>query len=532
MIRRRVIGSGTVSRQLRITDLPDLTEPIANNQPSIGITDILNSVKKTTNQRGFVYVSKDGGNTYSVDVPAPLIAVPASFVSYNTATITQGYNKEVSGYFDLIDTTQASYNQKTWQFMDAKIAEAQLEGKVLTNSKLRYKGNWQAVKDFVAREELMKIKVGVAPDLEMDKSEIAAIRKQLENLDLTDMKDSNVQKMIDNIWQKGYDREYLNALKEYRDTGRVSKYLQKGKLDALAEELKNTDLDRLTSKQYKHLRDNYIEQMEGDHETSVNADPRKQSTFNNVRIKKTSVHDESHTDENGKIKYDKPKYGKELDRRRQIEKRNTERVLQKQVVGLAAAVGIAAGIGFSLGFVSTLAQSGVSPETLRYAFVTGAKTGIESGIFGGVGYVVGQTVGKMLSENLASAIATAIGENIAPKVMENISRMCAMGVVGGLMIVVTSVYQFVKLKMAGYSTKECLIRVGKNALVSMLILALSIAAQGIWGGYWGLIISISASVLLVTANVVTSVHDRKVRERIAIKSVEYYIPDFAIVNAV
>ena len=108
--------------------------------------------------------------------------------------------------------------------------------------------------------------------------------------------------------------------------------------------------------------------------------------------------------------------------------------------------------------------------------------------------------------------------------LENIGKMCAMGGVGGLMIVVSSVYQFVKLKLAGYSTKECLIRVGKNALVSIVTLGLSIAAQGIWGGYAGIIVSISGAVIIVSANLIMSIHDKNVRERIAVYLVDLHMP--------
>ena len=111
--------------------------------------------------------------------------------------------------------------------------------------------------------------------------------------------------------------------------------------------------------------------------------------------------------------------------------------------------------------------------------------------------------------------------------LENIGKMCATGVVGGLMIAISSVYQFVKLKLAGYSTKECLIRVGKNALVSIVILGLSIAAQGIWGGYAGIIVSVSGAVILVSANIVMTIHDKKVREKVAVYLVELHFPQFA-----
>ena len=529
MERKRLIGSGSICKALSLSDLPDMSEDISEDVALDNTTVSLHYATSglKTNQQEFVYVPKKLKGIHPIDIPAPVISVPASFVSHNTLTITQGYNNEVNSYFELSDTMQATFNKQTMIHMNALKEQADAAGITLTNSKLRYTGNWNQIKDFVARQELMKIKVGATPDLELSKKEIAEIRAQIKDLDLTDMDNDEVQKVINRLWQKNYEPEYMEALKDFKATGKVSKYLQEGKLEELAKELEKVDLEKITGPEFKRLKDNYIEQIEGDHDTSVSADPEKQSHFDNVRMRKTSVHDEMHKDENGNINYRKPKYGKGIDRKQEIKEANSERVLQKQLVGLAAAVGIAAGIGFSLGFVSTLAQSGISPETLKYAFINGGKAAIESGVMGGVGYGIGQTFGKILSQTLSDAIVQSLGKSVAQATVENISRMCSMGVIGGLMIVITSVYQFAKLKIQGYSTKEALIRVGKNALVSIVILGLSIAAQGIWGGYAGLIVSISSAVLMVSVNIGIQIHDRTIRERISGWMVTLYLPEYA-----
>ena len=522
MVRKRLIGSGSIYRELNINDLPTLPEE--KESPSI----IPVSVERKNNQREYVYVPEKKTDKSPINIPASIIAVPTSFVSYNTLTITQGYNEQVSRYFDLIDTMQSTYNEKTFAYMENVMQKAQMNGTEVTNSKLRYTGNWTEVKDFVAREELMKIQIGAKSEIPFDETELQSIKETIKDMDLAKMDDAQIQKLIDNIWQRGYEREYLNALKMFKETGEVSKYLQKGKLEELGEELKDVDFDKLTQPVFKKLVANFIEQREGDHRTSVSADPTKQSTFDNVSVRNTSAHDDAHRDpETGKVNYKRPKYEEALNRKQDMADANSKRVLQKQLLGLGAAVGIAAGIGFSLGFITTLAQSGVSPETLKYAFATGVKSGIESGVFGGVGYAIGQTIGKTLAEGLSSVIVKSLGERMPQILLENIGKMCAMGVVGGLMIAISSVYQFVKLKLAGYSTKECLIRVGKNALVSIFILGLSIAAQGIWGGYAGIIVSVSGAVILVSANIIMTIHDKKVREKVAVYLVELHIPQFA-----
>ena len=80
--------------------------------------------------------------------------------------------------------------------------------------------------------------------------------------------------------------------------------------------------------------------------------------------------------------------------------------------------------------------------------------------------------------------------------------------------------EFVKLKQAGIATKDALIQVGKQALFSISLLALSIAAQGIWGGPAGLIVSISSGIILITVNIATTVHQRKLSDAIKIYTIE------------
>lgn len=72
------------------------------------------------------------------------------------------------------------------------------------------------------------------------------------------------------------------------------------------------------------------------------------------------------------------------------------------------------------------------------------------------------------------------------------------------------------MKLAGYSTKECLIRTVKSAALSFAVLVLSIIAQGIWGGPAGMIVSITAGVLISGYSVCKSIHEKKMFETLKI----------------
>lgn len=197
--------------------------------------------------------------------------------------------------------------------------------------------------------------------------------------------------------------------------------------------------------------------------------------------------------------------------------------LKNELRGLGLAVAIGAGVGLTIGFITTLAQSGVTPDTLKLAVVEGLKSGVESGLLSAVGYGIGRTIGEVASKAVSGML-----ENVGITITENISKMVNMGVVGGLTIVVFSAYQFVKLKLKGVATKDALIQTGKQALFSLSLLAVSIAAQGIWGGAAGIIVSISIGIIMITYSVTDSVHQRHFAEKIRIYTIEKSYPSFSV----
>ena len=176
-------------------------------------------------------------------------------------------------------------------------------------------------------------------------------------------------------------------------------------------------------------------------------------------------------------------------------------------VGLAVAIGL--GVGFTISFAVSLAQSGISPESVKYAFAEGSKVCLESGVMSVVGYGVGRTIGQ-----LASNVLTGVLENLGLVITENIKTMCNMGVIGSMMIVVFSAWQFIKLKQSGLATKEALVQVGKQALFSIGILTLSIVAQGFWVGPAGMIVSLSIAAIIIVYALVNATNRRCFDEKL------------------
>lgn len=215
--------------------------------------------------------------------------------------------------------------------------------------------------------------------------------------------------------------------------------------------------------------------------------------------------------------------GELMDRDARLKDTNSKRVFKNELrgVGIAAAIGL--GIGFTIGFTIQLAKAGISPENIKNAVIIGGKAGIESGMMGAVGHVIGRTIGEA-----TSLAAQGVLQNLGIIVSENISKMCSLASIGAITITVFSIYQFVKLKLAGYSTKESIIRTAKGTLFSLSTLAISLVAQGMFGGVAGVVAGASIGVLCISYTLVTTLHDRKLNEALEVFIINKSMPRFEV----
>ena len=63
--------------------------------------------------------------------------------------------------------------------------------------------------------------------------------------------------------------------------------------------------------------------------------------------------------------------------------------------------------------------------------------------------------------------------------------------------------------------------------ISLSVLAVSIVAQGVFGGTAGIIVATAAGIITVTYSITDAVHQRNFAERIRIYTIEQYTPYFA-----
>ena len=259
---------------------------------------------------------------------------------------------------------------------------------------------------------------------------------------------------------------------------------------------------------------------EGHHQQNVADHPEQQANPDNIKFYKDR---EEHLQKGHNGDWGNESNEPMTDKNKMLEKTNSKRVFKNELKGLGLAVAIGAGVGLTIGFITTLAQSGITPDTLKLAAVEGAKSGLESGVMSAVGYGIGRTIGEVATQAVSGVL-----ENIGVTITENVSKMVNMGAVGALTIAVFSTYQFVKLKIKGVATKEALIQTGKQALFSLSLLAVSIAAQGIWGGAAGIIVSVSIGIIMITYSVVDAVHQLHFAEKIRIYTIEKCYPSFSV----
>ena len=259
---------------------------------------------------------------------------------------------------------------------------------------------------------------------------------------------------------------------------------------------------------------------EGHHQQNVADHPEQQANPDNIKFYKDR---EEHLQKGHNGDWSNESNEPMTDKNKMLEKTNSKRVFKNELKGLGLAVAIGAGVGLTIGFITTLAQSGITPDTLKLAAFEGVKSGLESGAISAVGYGIGRTIGEVATHAVSGVL-----ENIGVTITENVSKMVNMGVVGALTIAVFSTYQFVKLKIKGVATKEALIQTGKQALFSLSLLAVSIAAQGIWGGAAGIIVSVSIGIIMITYSVADAIHQRHFAEKIRIYTIEKCYPSFSV----
>lgn len=272
---------------------------------------------------------------------------------------------------------------------------------------------------------------------------------------------------------------------------------------------------RVEIKEYGRVRGS-----EGHHLENVSDHPGKQADPHNIKFYKDRA---EHLQKGHGGNWDNESDAPQIDKNKILKHTNAKRVLVNEIRGIGIAVAIGLGIGMTIGFITTLARSGVSSDTIKLAATEGLKSGVEAGALSLVSYGIGRTIGEVLVSK-----ATGILENIGFTITDNIVQMVSMGVVGTLTIAVFAVYQYSKLRLQGMATGDALLNVGKQVLFSLSLLVVSIVAQGILGGCAGIVVSASVGIVCIAYSVADSVHQRGFSEKIRVYIIDKCYPVFSV----
>ena len=116
-----------------------------------------------------------------------------------------------------------------------------------------------------------------------------------------------------------------------------------------------------------------VKGAEGHHQQNVADHPEEQANPDNIKFYKSK---KEHLEKGHDGDFHKESNEPMTDKNKMLQNTNSKRVFRNELRGVGIAVGIGLGIGFTIGFAVTLAQSGVSPDSIKVAFVQGSKGGI------------------------------------------------------------------------------------------------------------------------------------------------------------
>lgn len=247
---------------------------------------------------------------------------------------------------------------------------------------------------------------------------------------------------------------------------------------------------------------------EGHHQKNVVDHPEYQADPDNIKFfKSKQEHLQEGHDGNFQNESDSPM----IDKNKMLEHTNHKRVLLNEIRGASISAAIGFGVALTISAVVELAMLGIEAVEVDELILHSLRSGIEGGTISTMVYCSGRMVSGFLQEH---------GVDLLTKT----GALVNYATVGAVSIALVSTIQFIKMKLNGVNTCEALKQVGKNALFSSSILIVSIIAQGLYGGYAGLIVSTSVGLVVLTANVVSSTQKRKLNNKIKEYAIEEYKP--------
>lgn len=251
-----------------------------------------------------------------------------------------------------------------------------------------------------------------------------------------------------------------------------------------------------------------VSKAEGHHQKNVVDHPEYQADPDNIKFYKSR---QEHLQEGHKGNFRNESDAPFIDKNKMLEKTNNRRVLVNEIKGASISAIIGFGVAFTISSIAELARVGISSIEMNDFICHSLRAGVEGGMISMATYGTGRMVSTLL-QNQGIDLLTKSG------------ALVNFAAVGTISIVLVSAYQFIKMKINGMATSVAFKEIGKPALFSLSVLAVSIIAQGIYGGHAGLIVSTSVGLVVLTLGIVNTSHQRKLATRIREFAIEQYRP--------
>lgn len=253
---------------------------------------------------------------------------------------------------------------------------------------------------------------------------------------------------------------------------------------------------------------------QGHHKRNVAHYPKNQADAGNIVPLTPKEHFNAH-----KGNWRNKTEGAITDKHKQTQRRWRKRRAENEFKGASIAAIIGFVTGASIGVIVTLAQNGISPDSLKDAAISGGKAGLEGASFGLINHIGARFIGDIATNAMTGLLAKC-----GIKITENITKACNMTVVGSIAIIVFSVYQFVTLKRNGISTKKALITVGKQCVISVATLSVTVIIQAAFGGPAALAVSIGIGAIMLSYSLYNMYHNKALMKEIHCYTIEKSYP--------
>lgn len=160
----------------------------------------------------------------------------------------------------------------------------------------------------------------------------------------------------------------------------------------------------------------------------------------------------------------------------------------------------------SITFIVELYRNGSSRENLQEA----TKSALESGRDAVSITLLSYAIANKVLEPATSKISEILIKN-GFKVSSDAVKT---GVIGAIIIIVSAAYIYLNLRAGGYTPRQALVSVAKQAAVSVILLIVEVWVIGKYGGLAGLVFSLFATLFLLVYSLYSIHVDKELRLRI------------------